>query len=336
MERPLACIRATHRKCQRCIGLAEAVVCAIVSCMNTDITAATDLVLTPAMRNKLIRLQQDEANGTLLYRELARVEKNPKMVTVLERLARDEHEHWHILQDVTQNTSIRPDRWKVKWQVWFARLLGITFTLKWLERDETKMSKIYEQLGGEFPLLLKLKASEDEHEHVLLEMLDDEHLSYMGAIVLGLNDALVELTGALAGLTFALGNSRLIAMTGLITGLSAAMSMAASGFLAAREEESSNKHPLKSALYTGVAYVITVILLIMPYLLMPGAHPMIALGCMLAIALVIIAVFNYYVSVARTVPFKSRFWEMAGISLTVTAISFLIGVALNHFFPNLA
>ena len=42
------------------------------------------------------------------------------------------------------------------------------------------------------------------NESALLQLLDEEKLRYTGSIVLGLNDVLVELTGALAGLTLAL------------------------------------------------------------------------------------------------------------------------------------
>ena len=50
-------------------------------------------------------------------------------------------------------------------------------------------------------------------------------LEYMGSVVLGLNDALVEFTGALAGFTLALSDSRLTALTGSITGIAAALSI---------------------------------------------------------------------------------------------------------------
>src|SRR5574341_282925 len=103
---------------------------------------------------------------------------------------------------------------------------------------------------------------EDMHEQKLLAMLDEEHLHYVGSVVLGLNDALVELTGALAGLTLALQNTELIALTGLITGIAASLSMAASEYLSTRSEE-TEKHPFRAAVYTGIAYIITVTLLIL-------------------------------------------------------------------------
>ena len=60
-------------------------------------------------------------------------------------------------------------------------------------------------------------------------------------MVLGLNDALVELTGTLAGLTFALANARLVALAGIITGIAATLSMAASNYLAERANGSAQR-----------------------------------------------------------------------------------------------
>ena len=90
----------------------------------------------------------------------------------------------------------------------------------------------------------------------------------MGAMVLGLNDALVELTGTIAGLSFALQDTRVVALSGIITGVSATLSMAASNYLAERAD--GNENALKSSLYTGIAYLITVALLVLPYLLLPS------------------------------------------------------------------
>ena len=98
--------------------------------------------------------------------------------------------------------------------------------------------------------------------------------------------------------------------------------MAASEYLSTRTEE-TQKQPVRAAIYTGIAYVITVMLLVLPYLLIPNY--MLDLAITLTIAVLIIAAFNYYVSVAKDQPFRSRFLEMAGLSLSVAALSFIIG-----------
>ena len=169
---------------------------------------------------------------------------------------------------------------------------------------------------------------ENEHERVLLNLLDEERLRYMGSIVLGLNDALVELTGALAGLTLALQNTKLIAVTGLITGIAAAFSMGASEYLSTKSEETV-KNPFRASIYTGGAYIVTVFILILPYLIIRNYY--VALGLTMAFALLIIAFFNYYISVAKEVEFKQRFLEMMFLSLGVAALSFVIGFVVRAF-----
>lgn len=149
----------------------------------------------------------------------------------------------------------------------------------------------------------------------------------MGSVVLGLNDALVEFTGALAGFTLALSDSKLIALTGSITGIAAALSMASSEYLSTKSEGEKDKHPVKAAIYTGIAYIITVVALVTPFILI--SNVIIALCIMLLMALLIIALFNYYYSVARGESFRKRFTEMAILSFSVAAISFLIGYALK-------
>ena len=148
-------------------------------------------------------------------------------------------------------------------------------------------------------------------------------------MVLGMNDALVELTGSLAGFTFAMQNTRLIALSGLIMGISATFSMASSEFLAAKSE--GRNDALKSCSYTGVAYLITVALLILPYLILDNSKYMIALISMIAIVILIIAGFTYYISVAKGERFKPRFWEMTLISVGVAVISFVVGILAKKF-----
>jgi VIT1/CCC1 family predicted Fe2+/Mn2+ transporter len=194
-----------------------------------------------------------------------------------------------------------------------------------MEKNEGTASHNYMELTGMFPGAETIARDEADHENKLLNMLDEERLRYAGSVVLGLNDALVELTGSLAGFTLALGNTRLISLAGLVTGVSASFSMAAAEYLSRRAE--NDPRSLKSALYTGMAYVITVALLILPFLLLPSKFT--ALAITLAVAILVIFVFNYYLATARDLDFKRRFIEMAVISLSVAALSFGVGYVLQ-------
>ena len=220
-----------------------------------------------------------------------------------------------------------PDRIKI-WLFYLISLIfGFTFGMKLMERGEVGAQANYRLLSEEFPEAAQVAQEEKEHELKLLEMLDEERLRYTGSIVLGLNDALVELTGVLAGLTLALQNTQLIALAGLITGIAASLSMASSEYLSMKNRDSEDNHPIKGAAYTGAAYVITVFLLIIPFLVF--SHYFVCLLFSLLIAVMIIAGFNGYIAIAQGLTFKDRFKEMATLSLGVAGLSFLIGYVVR-------
>ncbi|WP_321519827.1 VIT1/CCC1 transporter family protein [uncultured Bacteroides sp.] len=278
-------------------------------------------------RKEFIRFQRNEITESLVYTRLASIEKDSSNRDVLLKIAADEVAHAHVFKRYT-NENPSPNKWKIAKFYWLARLLGLTFAIKLMESGEANAHVNYNQYAT-FPELARLGREEEEHEKKLIELINEERLEYMGSVVLGLNDALVEFTGALAGFTLALSDSKLIALTGSITGIAAALSMASSEYLSTKSEAEIDKHPVKAAIYTGIAYVITVVALVTPFILLSNVFA--ALGIMLFIALLIIGIFNYYYSVARSESFKKRFTEMAILSFGVATISFLIGYALKVF-----
>jgi VIT1/CCC1 family predicted Fe2+/Mn2+ transporter len=285
------------------------------------------MAISKEIRERLLSYQKNEITEHHIYLLLAKAVKSPENRRVLEEIADDEFRHYGVWRTYTQQ-DVKPDKLNIWKYYWISRIFGFTFGVKLMERGEKGAQDSYEQLRGTIQEADVIVRDEDEHEAALLELLDEERLRYMGSIVLGLNDALVELTGALAGLTLALQNTRLIALTGLITGIAAALSMAASEYLSTKSEE-TEKHPVRASAYTGVAYVGTVLILILPYLVLENFY--ICLGCTLVAAILIIGFFNYYISVAKDVPFKRRFLEMTGLSLGVAALSFFIGFVIRSF-----
>jgi len=274
------------------------------------------------------KMQQSELTESVIYEKVAAFAKGDENKETLLRLSREELAHYEIWKSIT-GIEMKPQKLKVFWYTLVARILGFTFALKLMEQGEEASQAEYQLLADEVPESIHIREQEEEHEAALLGMLDEERLQYVGSMVLGLNDALVELTGSLAGFTFAMQNTRLIALSGLIIGISATFSMASSEFLAARSEGRTDA--LKSCSYTGIAYLLTVIALIAPYLLFPNEMYVAALVFMLAIVILIIAGFTYYTSVAQDEPFTSRFAEMAIISVSVAVVSFFVGVAAKHF-----
>ena len=280
------------------------------------------------VRDVIRRMQQGELTESVIYEKIAGFAKGEENKQTLLRLAREEKAHYQIWKKYT-GEEMKPEAGKVFWYTLIARVLGFTFAVKLMERGEENAQNVYELLAREVEESVSIRQQEEEHEQALLGMLDEERLQYVGSMVLGLNDALVELTGSLAGFAFALQNTRLIALSGLIVGISATFSMASSEFLAARSEGRTDA--LKSCSYTGIAYLLTVVALIAPYLIFPVEQYIPALICMLAVVILIIAGFTYYTSVAQDQPFKSRFAEMAIISISVAVVSFVVGILAKRF-----
>jgi VIT1/CCC1 family predicted Fe2+/Mn2+ transporter len=284
--------------------------------------------LSESVRRQVLAFQQTEITEHHIYKRLAKRVKSPENAKIIEQIAEDELQHYKGWKKYT-NQDIQP-RWLYVWFYYFISVVfGFTFGIKLMERGEENAQKNYADVSTAIPEAAKFQHEEDVHEERLINMLDEERLRYAGSIVLGLNDALVELTGALAGLTLALQRGDLIALSGLITGIAAAMSMAASEYLSTRSEK-TDKHPVRAAIYTGIAYIVTVALLVLPYLISPETFYL-DLAIALTTAVIIIAIFNYYISVAKSESFRARFAEMAILSLSVAAFSFVIGYFIRQW-----
>ncbi|MGE5614262.1 MAG: VIT1/CCC1 transporter family protein [Bacillota bacterium] len=275
----------------------------------------------------LQKAQENEITEYHIYLKLSLYIKDEHNSKILQQIARDELRHHDELKMFT-GTEKKPNTLKVFFYTVISMIFGITFGIKLMERGEESSEKVYGELGDDFEEFKRIAREENNHEKELVGIIEEERLKFVGSMVLGLNDALVELTGTLAGLTFALKNTRLIALAGLITGIAASLSMAASEYLSTRAEQ-ENTRALKSALYTGGAYVFTVACLVLPYLVF--SNYVVSLVFTIIAAISIILVFNFYISVAKDLPFKERFLEMAGISLGVAVISFVIGYLIRLF-----
>lgn len=278
-------------------------------------------------RDTILKFQKNEITEVHIYRKLSQLEKNPRNREVLQRISQDELRHYNIWKSYT-GVEIEPSRFKIWQYLLIARIFGATFGLKLMESGEDKAQTTYDEFIKIIPEAEKIRIDESEHENELIGMIDEEKLKYIGSVVLGLNDALVELTGTLAGLTFALQNAKLVGVAGLITGIAASLSMAASEYLSTKAE-AGEKNPLRASIYTGIAYVLAVTILIVPFLIL--SNPFISLGFSLVGAIFLILFFTFYFSVVRGVSFKRRFFEMLAISLGVAGLSFIIGLAVRQF-----
>ncbi len=287
--------------------------------------------VTPETLKQLLIMQRDEETAHMIYHFIATRIKDETNRAIVEEISKDELGHARTIEKFTKQ-RVKPKLLQVRFYRFLARVFGFTFAIKIMEKSEDKAQIDYGRIIQDIPEMAKIQKDEEEHEQKLIGMLNEERLNFVGSIVLGMNDALVELTGALAGLTLAFNDMKIMILSGLVTGLSASFSMAASDYLSARAENDPKAG--RGALYTGGTYLVTVLLLVLPYLLFlnstnPQVDKWIALGIMLTTVIIIIAGFNYYLSVVKNYSFKKRFLEMALISIGVAGFAFLVSFLLS-------
>lgn len=254
----------------------------------------------------------------------------------LAELAEQEKSHLDFWLSVTGRSlgSVKTSRVKHALLLAASRVLGPAFTIRWLERGEDKAIDAYKKLLSDGTLtddqrtrIERMLREEQEHEAFLASGVEDDRRLYLGAAVLGLNDALVELTGGLTGLVSSISDPRLIGFAGLVVGVAAAMSMAASNFLSVDIGEESDLNPRRAAAYTGTAYILVVIGLVLPFFLLGSRHA--ALLVSWSAAVIIIAAFSFYSSVMQGVSFRRRFGVMLLLGAGVAVVSYVIGRVLG-------
>ena len=277
---------------------------------------------------QLTLAQREEITEYYIYSKLAKQTKDTENSKVLQQIAADELKHYKLWAVYTHK-EISPNKWEIQKYFWISKIFGLTFGLKLMEKGEEKAQINYNLIATEIPEAVDVANDENQHEKELLELIQEERLKYMGSIVLGLNDALVEILGTLAGLTFALQNTKLVALAGIITGIAGALSMSSSEYLS-NKAEGKDDLAIKSAVFTGIAYVIAVVFLVAPYLIFTS--PFIALIVALLDSILIVFLFTYYISVANDQPFRKRFLEMVILSTVVGLISFGLGYLVRIMF----
>lgn len=280
------------------------------------------------LRKRIRDSQRGEITEHYIYKELANFVKDEGFKKILLRISDEELKHYQFFKSFTKEES-KTDKFKVFFYVWISRIFGLNFGLKLMEKGEDLAQQTYDEIKKVAPEIDNIIKDENRHENELISLIKEERLKYVSSIVLGLNDALIEISGALVGFSLALQKTQIVGIVGLITGIAGALSMGASSYLSAKEE-TSDKVPMKAGLYTGLAYIGAIVILVLPYFLLKNI--VVCLGLTIITVFLLIYIFNYYVAVAKELKFRDRFLEMAGISLGVAVINFLIGLAMRKVF----
>lgn len=276
---------------------------------------------------------RNELTEHFVYNKLAGMEKNPQNRAALERLSEQEKEHYEFWHSLAPNAVIHP-RWYTIAAISFLRVIfGVTFVTKLLEGEEKKAIENYESIAATVPSehkqrFLQIIADERAHENALIGQLKEKRVSYISFIVLGLADAIVEITGVHAGFLGVTGSTLIAGISGVIVGFSAAISMGSASYLQAKQEP--GRSALTSGLATGLSYFFSVILLALPYFLI---HTMIlAFVLSTSVGIILIATFTFYGAIVFDRPFWREFAEATGLMLATALATFILGTLISTVF----
>jgi vacuolar iron transporter family protein len=275
---------------------------------------------------------QDEFADRAVYLALSRHEKNPGFKKALEDIANGEQSHYEFWKTYAPNALASEKKLRMYVILFLRMILGLTFTLKFMERHEGKLHEKYKRIAESIPASDKIRftammESEEGQENLLIGKIQENRVKYMSFIVLGLADAVVEISGIHAGSLGIYGRTELAGLAGIIAGMAASIAMGTAAYAQAKQGfEGSAKW---SAIYTGVSYMITAVLLALPYFLTKNMGD--ALGISLTVGVVLVAAMTFYDTVISARPFKRQFAEIAGIILGASLALFIVGTFVGQY-----
>lgn len=275
---------------------------------------------------------QDEYADRSVYLALSRREKNPEFKKALENIANGEQSHFEFWKTYAPDVQVSAKKLRMYVIVFIRIILGLTFTLKLMERHEGKLHTRYRMIAESIPAEDKsrfqaMMDSEEGQEGLLIGKIQENRVKYMSFIVLGLADAVVEISGIHAGSLGIYGRTELAGLAGIIAGMAASIAMGTAAYAQAKQGfQGSAKW---SAIYTGVSYMITAIFLALPYFLTGNMAA--ALVTSLVVGVILVATMTFYDTVISQRPFKRQFGEISGIILAASVALFFIGTVVGQY-----
>jgi len=283
-----------------------------------------------------VRMSDEWSDYTLYERLSSTVGSESPFASVLKQLSATEHGHYEFWRKYVPDEEPRLARLKLYWILFLRRFFGLTFATRYLDRHEENVVKEYQGLAGLIPDADKeafgaMVADERDHEKAFAMKVESSAVRYISFVVLGLADALVEISGIHAGWLGLFDKTEIAGLAGVIAGGAASLAMASAAFAQAKQGFQGSAR--LSAIYTGVSYFITAIILATPYFL--TANMELALGASLTLAVIILAVTTWYSVVIQEKHFLKDFVEILAILFATTILVFALGAIVSAEFPGI-
>jgi VIT1/CCC1 family predicted Fe2+/Mn2+ transporter len=273
-----------------------------------------------------VRMSDEYSDHTLYDRLSKTVDSDSPFAVALKELSATELRHYEFWRKYVPGEKPKLANGKLYWVLFLRRILGLTFASRYLDRHESNVIAEYKGLVGLIPpedrgAFDEMVADEQDHEKAFAQRIESSAITYISFVVLGLADALVEITGIHAGSLGIYNRTEIAGLAGVIAGAAASLAMASAAFAQAKQGFKGSAR--RSATYTGVSYFVTAIILAGPYFL--TRNMIYALSVSLTLAVLILAFTTYYSTVISAKPFLKDFVEILAIMFAVTVILYVFG-----------
>jgi vacuolar iron transporter family protein len=273
----------------------------------------------------------DEYSEYVVYQRLAKRGRSGK--EVFSKLSEMEYTHYEFWHKYCPEYKPKVNRLTLYFMLFIRTVFGATFVFKYLERNETKAVTKYESIRSMIPeadreRFERIILDEKEHENALGGAIKGSYVKYISFIILGLADAIVEISGIHAGSLGLYRTTELTGLAGIMAGAAASLAMASAAFAQAKQGFQGSASI--SAVATGVSYFVNAVVLALPYFFTKVMLNAIISSVILAT--VIIAFTSYYNSVVSSSSFRRDFSELAGVMLGATVALYAFGTLLKSVF----
>jgi VIT1/CCC1 family predicted Fe2+/Mn2+ transporter len=290
-------------------------------------------MMDPVLIAQATTFLNDEYRDSAVYEALAGMEENVQRKELLTALARTEAEHYRFWKEITGEEAQRISRWYLRFLLTMRRVLGLTFTMKFLELHERAVVDQYRSWADHLSprqrdRLDAIIKDEEEHENYFMSQVDEAIVRYIGFVALGLSDAIIEITGVHAGFLGVMGSTLVAGIAGLIVGFAACISMGVAAYLKAKSEV--RRSPLTSAFITSGSYLLAVVLLAAPYFLTTSMVVAFVVSVFLAVFMSVS--FTFYVSVVNETDFRREAVENTLLLLGTAVATYFFGDLIGAIF----
>ena len=300
------------------------------------------------MKNDKIKylegLYKSEMLHRSVYRSLAKIEKDRELKEILERLAKVEQTNSKLWERVLNINKVDRPEIRIGFLTFLLttlrRFVGLAMIVKFVEYGEldlrnklNKGLKVFEADERERLIIQEIEGKElliqEPLEKKILEL--NPLLNNIRDVIFGMNDGLVEVLAAVAGLGAAFRLPILVLTSGFIVAMSGTLSMAGGAYLSVEYEKSigirgktKQSSPKRSAAYVGFSYIFGAMFPLLPFVVGYGGYSGIALSIIITAG--VLTLVSTMISIISSTSIRGRLIRTLAISLGIAGFTMLIGI----------